>query len=77
MKEEPIGEIVIYRTKEINNAIATEDAKRIFKEIPAIRNFRIVQLLQNLQRLEILLRSKVLKMNSKGLKEQNTRRMKS
>ena len=48
----------------------------ILKDIPAIRNFRIVQLLQNLQRLEILLRSKVLKMNSKDLKEQNMRKAK-
>ena len=77
MKEEPIGEIVIYRTKDINNAIATEDAKRIFKDIPVVRKFRIAQLLQNLQRLEILMRSKVLKMNSKDLKEQNIRRTKS
>ena len=44
---------------------------RMEKVIGTIRKFRIAQWLQKLQWLEILQRSKMLKMNSKGLKEQH------
>jgi hypothetical protein len=41
------------------------------KVMGTIRKFRIIHLLQKVQQLENLMRSKVSKMNSEGLKEQD------